>query len=245
MLARNLRLGGCCAWALALIGASAAAQPVLGGSLLLTNDSVFRGVLQARGRPSLQADLHASLPQGWYAGLWAAAAPRAATNYSQHELDLYAGLGLSLAPRWAAGLRLVHYRYADSGFYGRADADEISASLRFEDRLSLSVGATPNAGRRAGGGPMLRRATRAYELAARQPLAWRPGWPLALQASLGYYDTRALLGEAYWAWDLGLVARLGAVELGLARFDSSAAARRIFGAHAAQGRWALSAAWKF
>jgi len=230
---------------LAMAALPAAAQPVLGGSLLLTDASVFRGVLQARGRPSLQADLHARLTPACYVGLWGAAAPRAASNYSHHELDLYAGLGLSLAPSWTAGLRYVHYRYGHAARYGRPDAGELSASLRFEDRLSLSVGLAPHAGRQTDYGQTLRRATRAYELGARQPLAWLPGPPLALSASLGYYDTRALLGEAYWAWDLGLSARLGAVELGLARFDSSGAARRMFGAHAAQGRWAFSAAWKF
>jgi len=223
----------------------AAAQPALGGSLLLTNESVFRGVLQARGRPTLQADLHAGLPGGWFAGLWASAATRAPSNLSNHELNLYAGLGLTLPRGWAAALRYVHYRYADASVYGRPDADELSASLRFEDRLSLSVGLAPNAGRRADYGLVRRQATRAYELVARQPLGWTLAGPLALTASLGHYDTRALLGESYRAWDLGLAAQFGRAELSLARIDSSAAARRLFGVNAAHGRWALSAAWKF
>ena len=51
--------------------------------------------------------------------------------------------------------------------------------------------------------------------------------------------------NAYRAAHLGLAARWAETEFTLVQVHTDAAARRLFGAAAANGHWALSAAWSF
>jgi uncharacterized protein (TIGR02001 family) len=229
--------------ALVATASAAAAQAVKpwGGALNLTSDYVFRGVTQTDGDAAVQADLHAQWGSGWFAGAWASTVKPAPSYHTSHELELYAGRGWALSDRWAATIAVVRYLYPDAPPYSHYDASELSAALRFDDRLSLAAAVAPDARRYSVAGWSPRGQARAYELALRQPLAG----PVALLAAAGLYDTDALFGESYRAWDMGLAARLGPIDLAVLRFGVDAAARRLFGADAADGRWVVSVGWRF
>lgn len=237
---------------LPLLPAPAAAEGGWHGSVAATSRYVHRGLLPRGDAAALQADLHLRSedgafadmagPDNAFAGVWASSGPDRRSAYGRHEVNLYAGLGFRVHERWALSLRVVHYLYPDSRLGRRYDHDEISATATFDDRLALSVSASPNTTLfSTSRGLVERRPMRSVELSLRQGL---PG-PLSLVAAAGYYDTEALLGSAYRAWNLGLAARLGAVDLSLARLGTDRRARQLFRTAAVDGHWALSAAWSF
>ena len=69
--ARWRTLGCVLGWILASWPAVGRVQGAYGGHVAVTTDYVLRGVSQTRGAPALQADLHYTTANGWYAGAWA------------------------------------------------------------------------------------------------------------------------------------------------------------------------------
>jgi uncharacterized protein (TIGR02001 family) len=179
-----------------LLGATARAAGPWGGSLQLTSDYVFRGVSQSGRDAALQADLHWRTPSGWFAGAWASSITAPQNTFGSYELNLYAGHIWLLNDRWSASVRYVRYAYPNSPLGQRYDSDEVTVSVDLDDRLVLSMAGSPDTSRYASEGWALRRRTLAYEASLRQPLGTLP---LAVLASAGYYDTRALYGAAYRA----------------------------------------------
>ncbi|MDE2367908.1 MAG: TorF family putative porin [Burkholderiales bacterium] len=221
--------------------APASAAAAWGGSVALASDDVFRGASQSEHAAVAQADAHWRSPEGWFVGAWATSIGAQRATFGDCELDLYGGRGWLLGERAVASLRYRRYTYPTSAQGRRYDADEIAAALEFDDRLVLSAAASPDASRYVGAGWALRRRTYAYEASLRQPLTQ----DLAFVASAGLYDTRDLYGASYRAWSAGLAGKAGPLDIGLVRFGVDAAARRIFRGDSAQGRWALSAAWRY
>lgn len=208
----------------------------------MTSRYLLRGVAQGSGSAALQIDTHLKLPRGWFVGAWASTIPDDPEALGGVELNLYAGRGWRIAERWGLSARVVHYLYPDSRLGRRYDYDEAALTIDLEDRLAISIAASPNATRYSTTrGLAVNRRTVAYEGSLRQPVwgAW------SLIAAAGHYDTQALFGTSYRAWNLGLAARLGDFDLSLARFDSDARARRLFADAAADGRWVLTAARPF
>jgi uncharacterized protein (TIGR02001 family) len=217
-----------------------AAEPV-GGAVVLTSDYVFRGVSQSDGAAAAQADVHLRSARGWFAGVWTSTADPPPGNVGNYEINLYAGRSWDLSERWAASVSYVRYFYPNSPAHGRYDADEVSVSLKFDDRLALTAAVSPNATRYSSYGWAARGRALSYEASLRQP-ALRP---VSIIAAVGYYDTQALFRASYWAWNAGFSAQAGPVEFTLNRFGVDATGRRLFDTYAADGRWALSATWRF
>lgn len=209
--------------------------------MVLTTDYVLRGVSQTDGGAAAQADLHVRSERGWFAGAWASTADPPPGYIAHYELDLYAGRSWNLSNRWTATVIYVRYLYPDSIPGGAYDSDELSASLAFEDRAALTVSASPNATRYAGYGWVARGRMLSYEASLRQPIFG----PVAVTAAAGFYDTEDVLGASYWAWNVGLSALAGPVELTLTRFGVDATGRNLFQSDSADGRWVLAAAWRF
>lgn len=226
--------------ALLACGAAPAAAD-WGGAVAATSYYLLRGVAQGGGGGAVQLDAHARLPHGWFMGAWASTIPDEPEALGNVELNLYAGRGWRVAERWGLAARFVHYIYPSSTLGRLYDHDELSATLEYEDRLAFTFSASPNATRYSTQGLATDRRALAYEVSLRHPL-WGP---VSLVAAAGYYDTQALFGTSYRAWNFGLVARLGAADLTLARVDSDATAHRLFADAAADGRWVLTAAWPF
>ena len=141
--------GWLCACALALLApppARAQAEPgPIGGTLAVTSDYIYRGVSQSDGHGALQADLHASSSAGTFAGVWATTRDDDFEPRTSDELQLYAGQRFTLGSAWTATVA----GRADYFVGGRArhsdDYQEISASLSWLDRYTLSLTAIPNA----------------------------------------------------------------------------------------------------
>ncbi len=239
--ARRSSVALICLAACTLADLPAAAEP-WGGAAAVTSDYVLRGVSQSGRAAAVQGDLHYRAPRGWFAGLWGSTADPPPGRIADYELNLYAGHEWALSERWSTAATLVRYLYPNASGHGRYDYTEASASVRFEDRLALTIAYSPDAWRYSRSyGWVVRRRAVSYEASLRQSAI--P--PLALIAAIGYYDTTALFGESYWAWNAGLAAKAGPVEISLLRFGVDAAGRRLFGADAADGRWVVSAAWRF
>lgn len=212
-----------------------------GGSVGASSRYVFRGLLQRGDAASVHGDLHARWSDTAFAGLWLSGGPDPRGSYGRRELNLYAGIGWQPLERWHLALRAVHYRYPDSRFGHMYDYDDFTVTAGFDDRLSLSLSSSPNTTLFSVQGLAEHRRARALELSLRLPLQGR----VTALAGAGYYDTRAHFGTGYRAWHLGLAARLGPCELSLQRFGTDGVARRLFRDAAADGHWALGAAWSF
>jgi len=224
-----------------LVAVPAHAAEPWGGAVVLTSDYVFRGVSQTDGAAAAQADFHLRSARGWFAGVWTSTANPPPGDVASYEVNLYAGRDWDLSDRWSASVSYVRYLYPNSPAHGRYDSDELSMSLKFEDRLTLTAAVSPNATRYSSNGWAFGRRALSYEASLRQP-AFRP---VSIIAAVGYYDTQALFGASYWAWNAGLSTQAGPVELTLTRFGLDATGRRLFDTDAADGRWVLAAAWRF
>ncbi len=226
---------------LGLVSASAAAADSSGGDVAIASDYIYRGVSQTDGRPALQGDAHLRSEAGWYAGLWTSTVDLPAARAARYEVNLYAGRAWEMTRAWTASLAYVRYMYPGAAMRGHFDYDELALSARFEDRLALTASWSPNTVRYSNYGWSPRGRSAAYELSLRQPVLGR----FAITGGVGYYDTSALFHASYLAWNVGLSASAGSVELTLARFDVDATARRLFGDYAADHRWAATAMWRF
>jgi uncharacterized protein (TIGR02001 family) len=224
-----------------LVAVPALAAEPWGGAVVVTSDYVFRGVSQSDGAVAAQADLHIRPARSWFAGVWTSTANPPPGNVASYEMNLYAGRSWDLSDRWAASASYVRYLYPNSRVHGRYDSDELSVSLKFDDRLMLTAAVAPHATRYSSGGWVFRRRALSYEASLRQPL-FRSA---SVVAAVGYYDTQALFRASYWAWNAGISTQAGPVELTLIRFGVDATGRRLFDSDAADGRWVLSAAWRF
>jgi len=227
--------------ALLLAAAPARAAEAWGGSVGASSRYVFRGLLQRGAAASAHLDLHTRFVDTAFAGVWLSGGPDPRGSYGRQELNVYAGFDWQPLERWSLSWRAVHYRYPDSRFGRGYDYDDFTATAAFDDRLSLSLSTSPNTTLFSVHGLVEQRRAHALEASLRQAL-WGP---VSLLAAAGYYDTRAHFGVGYHAWHLGLAARWGSLELTLQRFGTDGTARRLFRQAAADGYWALGAAWSF
>jgi uncharacterized protein (TIGR02001 family) len=211
-----------------------------GGAVALSTDYVFRGVSQTGAGAAVQADVHVAADQ-WFVGLWASVADPPPGYVANYEVNTYLGRTWLMSDRWTATALFVHYAYPDELRGVALDYDEVLASVAFEDRASLTVGASPDLKRHASNGNNYRYNTRSYEISLRQPVwAW-----ISIEGGAGYYDRALPDGGAYWAWNAGITGRRGPFEIGVTRFGVDSAGRRFFGADSADGRWVVSVRWRW
>lgn len=225
---------------LSAIAASPQAATV-GGSVGVSSDQVFRGLSQTGGNWAMQGDLHVSGAAGWFVGTWASAADKESGYYGSTEINPYAGYYRPLANDWSLRGTYVRYLYPSGRRYLDYDYDEVSASLIYADRISLSVGWSPNFTQNSLLGAAEDRRSLAYEFTSRQPL-WRS---LSLSASAGFYDLSDLYDDTYWAWSGGLGWRYRGLDFSLAWMGVDGAGRKLFGARVAQGKVVFGAHWRF
>jgi len=141
--------GACAAALLALAWApSARAQsepgPV-GGSIAATTAYIYRGVSQSDGQGALQMDLHAGSGGGTFGGLWVSTRDRSLEPQTPAELQVYLGQRFSLGSEWSATLSGRADYFVGAPTPHSDDYQEISASLTWLDRCTVSVGVLPSA----------------------------------------------------------------------------------------------------
>jgi len=116
-----------------------------GGSLALTSDYIYHGVSESDGRAAAQADVHAD-DGGTFLGVWGSMRDNSLDPYADYDVEIYLGHRFDLSSTWSAALSARgHYFVGGNQDEGSADYQEITASLTYLDRWTLSASVIPNA----------------------------------------------------------------------------------------------------
>ncbi|MBS0374300.1 MAG: hypothetical protein JSR73_06940 [Proteobacteria bacterium] len=226
---------------LALTASAARADGPWSGTVTAATDYVFRGVSQTYGGAALQAGASYQHDAGWFGGAWASNVDPFPGGSGSVELDLYAGYVRTFAGDWSARASYTRYQYVWDPRPRPYDYGEFAVTVSFRDLVAATVSYEPDTTRYATPGYARGRASTAYELSARWPL--RHG--LALTASGGYYDLERVYGTHYLAGSAGLHYEWRRLALELTRFYADGAVRRLYEDASADGRWVLSASYRF
>lgn len=263
---RLLAAPGCvCAWALALLAPQAASAQIdslpVGGSLAATSDYIYRGMSQSDGHGALQADLHASLPAGTFAGIWTSTRDKSLEPGTDAELQVYLGQHFNLSGGWSATLSGRADYFVGGPARHSDDYQEISAALGWLDRYTISLTAIPNALRYTAfvyqnqGAPqeyyLVYRSRALVADASGQWLLLDPlfGGGLYLTAALGYYyasrpDHRPPPAIDYLYGNLGLALEWRRWRVDLGYFAAQRQANELFPYPVAK-RIAGTISWQF
>ena len=226
---------------MALAAGTARADGPVSATLVAATDYVFRGVSQTYGGAVLQGSLNYQHASGWFGGIWASNVEPYPGRSSATELNAYAGFGWVLAADWTARASYTRYAYAWDQRSAPYDYGELSFTVAFQDRLAVSVSYEPDGTGKSSAGYARDRPAAAYELSTRWPVAR----DVALTAGAGYYDLSRLFHSSYWAGSAGIGYAHGPFRVDLARFASDHTVYRLYEDATADGRWVLSAAWRF
>jgi uncharacterized protein (TIGR02001 family) len=236
------RTPGCVlGWTLATWPAAGWAQDTYGGHVAATTDYVLRGVSHTRGAPALQADLHYTTANGWFAGAWASTVDLNPGAGATLELNAYAGRSWAVSESWNARLAAVHYAYPNDNASLSYDYDELTASLAFRDRLSASIAWSPNTSRYSRYFVASERTALTYDLVGQ----WLLHGALSANGGIGYYDLDDLYDTGYGYWSAGLAWNLPHLQFNLGYYASAATAEELFGSESTGTRWALTVTWQF
>lgn len=243
---RPFRSPPTCAWVLAICGVVLAVGRATAGewtaSVQATSDYVLRGLSETRGEAAPQGGVQYESSANWFAGIWLSTVRLDPHAGQQGECDLYAGRVWALAPRWSIRVLGLRYLFPEHPPNWRYDYSEVVAELDFNERVRAAFAWAPDlSGYSSMTGRLSRGGERSVELSGRQPLASH----LDLLASAGYYDTRGLFGQSYWAYGAGMGFAAGPATISLMRFDTSRNAVRLFGDSMAGSRWAATLTWRF
>lgn len=235
---------------------------LVGGSLAVTSDYIYRGVSQSDGHGALQADLHLGLASGTFAGVWASSRDRSLEPMTPAEAQVYLGQRFNLGGAWTASVS----GRADYFVGGQADHSddyqEISAALTWLDRCTLSLTAIPNAVRYS----FVQYEYQGYPVGYYQQYrssAWVAdgssqwllregvlGGGLYLTAAAGYYYSSrpdhdpAAPAVGYFYGNAGLALERGRWRIDLGYFTAQSGAAQIFPYPVAR-RFAGTVSWQY
>lgn len=117
---------------------------VLGGSVAIATDYVFRGVSQTLGEPALQASIDLALENGFYAYVWGSNVdfyPAGEPSDGAHtEINLAAGYFAEWGERWSLDVMLVRYLFPGTRQAIDYDYTELISTVRFDDQLHATLG---------------------------------------------------------------------------------------------------------
>ncbi len=137
--------GFLCTWvALALVPAHRAQAISLGGNAAVTTDYIYRGYSPTNNSGAVQLDLHVSTQNGTFLGLWTSTLDNKYRPYADFDLEEYIGQRFVFSSAWNASLTATNYSYVGGHQYYSSDYQQLSASVSYLDRWTLSVSATPN-----------------------------------------------------------------------------------------------------
>ena len=97
-------------------------------NLSLNSDSVWRGITQNNGEPTIGADVNFSLNNGFFSGAWIESCCSETSSYPTREIGFYAGFEKSFSEDLAISLNYVGTNYPNSKI---DNYDEIELNLSF------------------------------------------------------------------------------------------------------------------
>ncbi|WP_300621204.1 TorF family putative porin [Dokdonella sp.] len=204
--------------------AEVAQSPLLGGSVALTSDYVWRGISQTGGDPAAQAGVRLAGGSGFYVSAWGSNVRSASDPGLRREFDLAAGWSGALAKDWALDVYALRYVYP--GAVSSPDWTEIDATLTWRNDYWLSAGYSSSA---LGSG----RRGLYTQLGARFPLDPR----FRLEAIAGWYRLDRARDDAYVHAQFSAIWVFHApFELRVSAHVTDHRADRLFGADVAGSR---------
>lgn len=243
-----------CACALAVCAQAASAQTEpgsIGGSLAATTDYIYRGLSQSDGHGALQADLHASSSGGTFAGVWTSTRDSNLEPDTDAELQVYLGQRFNLNGAWSATVSGRADYFVGGSERHSYDYQEISASLSWLDRYTVSVTAIPNALRYSAEYHLLSRSPALVADASGQWLLRERlfGGGLYVTAALGYYyasrpDHSPAPAIDYLYGNAGLALEWRRWRIDLGYFAAQNQAQELF-AYPVAKRLAGTVSWQF
>jgi len=217
-----------------------------GGNLAVTTDYIYRGVSESNGRAALQADVHADTPQGAFAGAWASTRDHALEPGGGYDFEIYLGRRVELGSTWNATVSVRSHYFVGGPQESSDDYQEISGTLTWLDRWTLSVSAIPNAVRYW----YYSRLTRSPAGIAETSGQWLIGEGLFVTGGAGYYRSsgtgprrQAATGYAYGNAGLAYERRRWRLDIGY--FLAGKQARELFPYPVARHRVAGTVSWRF
>jgi uncharacterized protein (TIGR02001 family) len=242
MVRSNRALLACIAMQAALLPClRAEAQDAWSGSVAVTTEYIYRGISQSHGGSAAQGGVELLSPSsGWSLGVWGSTVDFGSSFSPGYEIDLHAARAWSLSPDWSFQLALTHYEYLDDPATDY-DYDELLVSLSFQQRITASVGWSPDTSRFGAGRIAENRRALAYELTLLQPLS--ANWSIC--AGAGHYDLRELFGSGYWYWNTGLAFNWHMLQIDLSHIDTDETAAELFGYAVTGSRWTAAFTWRF
>jgi len=233
-----------CGWLLLLVSAVAGAGDLVGGSIGVTSDYVYRGVSHSRGHPAAQGDLRLRLGGNTQIGVWASTLDHKYAD-DEFQVDGFLSYRFDITPEWQMRVQYTHSAFVNDRSPLGYDYDELAASIAYQMRISLTAAWIPNAARyRYWGGP-IRDDAYAYDAAWLEPLF--SIWHASL--GIGYYDVSSLYGTGYAYWHVGIVGAAGPFGIEALWIDTQErAAYMAGGAYSEEivgGRWSAAVRWRF
>jgi uncharacterized protein (TIGR02001 family) len=218
----------------------------LGGNLALTSDYIYRGLSESGGSAAVQGDLHLASTSGNFIGMWGSTRDHNLDPYATFALQPYLGHRFNLGSDWAASIGGRAYLLLGGDQEISDDYEELTASVTYQDRWSLSVSAIPNAVRYW----FNRRLGRTPAYVADTTGQWFLGAGFFLTAGLGYYYSTGTgpgieraTGYAYGNAGVAFEYRQWRLDVGY--FVVQDAARRLFPYPLANDTVAASVVWRF
>ena len=97
-------------------------------NLSLNSDSIWRGMTQNNGEPTIGADINFSLENGFFSGAWIESCCSETSSYPTREIGFYAGYEKSFSEDLAISLNYIGTNYPNSKI---DNYDEIELNFSF------------------------------------------------------------------------------------------------------------------
>lgn len=224
----------------------------LGGSLAVTSDYIYRGVSASNGNPAGQADLHAVTGNTFF-GAWGSSRDDELDPYARYDVELYIGHRFDLGNAWGVTVSGRAHFLVGGDQEINDDTEELSASLSYLDRWTVSITAIPNAVRywffpRLG---FYKRLSRSPAWVADTGVQWLIGKGFFLTAGAGYYRStgtgpgiEAATGYGYGNAGIAFEYRRWRIDVGYFLADEERA-RKSMPYPSANEQVAATLAWRF
>jgi uncharacterized protein (TIGR02001 family) len=217
-----------------------------GGTLAVTSDYIYRGVSESDGRAAGQVDLHLASSGGGFLGVWSSTRYDGLAPYAQYVVEPYLGYRFDLGNDWAASVGARARLLVGGNQEINDDTEEISGSLTYLDRWSVSFTAIPNAVRYW----FYQRLSRTPAYVADTTVQWLIGGGFFLTAGAGYYYSTGTgpgieRATGYLYGNAGLAYEYRRWRVDVSYFFAQEAAQRLFPYPTADNRVAATLTWRF
>lgn len=209
--------------------------------MTLTTDYIYRGISESDGRGAGQLDLHATTLGGSFIGAFASTLGEVRGRGPDYELEAYVGHRFDLSPAWSTTVTAVEYFYLHGNVPFSNDYQELSATLAYLDRWSLSLAASPNTVRYEIPYRLGRYATFIADVSGQLPIAGR----LFATGGIGYYGLSGPEGSGYAYGNAGLAFEYRAWRIDAAYYVVQRHAQELFPYGRAVDRLAATLSWHF